>query len=747
MQERGDLVKDRSGAWTRGPSLDWDVLPARVEGAIESRISRLDEELREILTLAAVEGEVFTAQVVARVLESAERSLLRMLSRELGERHKLVQEERHERTGRGQITRYRFGHQMFQRYLYDDLVEAERRLLHGEVGKALETVHEEKSDEMIVRLARHFDEAGNHEKAATYLLAAGDQARALYANDEAIDHYQRTLEHLRILRDDERLARTWMRLGLTYHHAFDYQRSRQAYDQGFAVWQRVRVNPREHQVGATVRVRQASPYTLDPSNIQHESSFIWVRQLFSGLVATDDKGTIVPDVARKWEIRADGHTYVFHLHKEARWSDGQPLTAGDFILAWRQALAPQAPDRLAHRLYDIQHAKALHQGQLADEDQLGLNAPDDHTLIIKLEQPTSYFLQVLATPFLRPVPKHLVSKFGDDWADPQRIVTNGPYVIASWSPGKAASLTRNPYYHGVFEGNVGQVEVKITEMIDHWQEAIADYGRGGVDVLEGTMFPGDAFRVARLQLGESYFNIPQGVTFSVRFNPSVWPVDDVRLRRALAMAIDRDHFVHTLALEQAVPAHGGWVAPGLPGHSPDIGLGFNPIAAQRLLAEAGYPEGEGLPELEMVWPDYPTNREQGNYLAEIWKEHLGVTIQPLYLPFYEWDKRIHSEPAAIHAFGWRADYPDPDNFLRSGSGRAIRKDEKFQAIIEEARRTMDQQKRLALYRQADKLLMDKALIIPLTYNLTHYFVSSRVRKFPATLRWQDIIINTDSEGR
>jgi oligopeptide transport system substrate-binding protein len=263
-----------------------------------------------------------------------------------------------------------------------------------------------------------------------------------------------------------------------------------------------------------------------------------------------------------------------------------------------------------------------------------------------------------------------------------------------------------------------------------------------LDLLQVTLFPGDALSATKAQFGENYLNISNWNTSAMSFNSRIPPLDDVRLRRALAMAIDRDHFLHSLVMEQEVPAYGGWVPPGLPGHSPDAGLPFNPDLARRLMVEAGYPEGRGLTDLEMVWPDYPASIEQGSYLSRIWKERLGVTIQPLHLPPYEWAKRLYSGPPAISHVGWLADYPDPANFLLRPFN-AKQGHERFMAIIDDAAITIDQKTRLALYRQADKLLMDEAYIVPLFYGLGHYLVSSRVRKFPTTLRWRDFIVDPE----
>jgi tetratricopeptide (TPR) repeat protein len=194
MQERGDLVYDEQGRWIQGPALDWETLPARVEGVIEKRIHRLSEELREALIVASVEGEDFTAQVIAGVQATSERQLVRQLTRELDKQHRLVQEQGVERVGRRRLSLYRFRHNLFQRYLYNNLGESERAFLHEDVGNVLEELYGEQADEIAVQLARHFVEAGLDNKALGYLIQAGDAAYRQYANTEAVAHYTRALE-------------------------------------------------------------------------------------------------------------------------------------------------------------------------------------------------------------------------------------------------------------------------------------------------------------------------------------------------------------------------------------------------------------------------------------------------------------------------------------------------------------------------------------------------------------------------
>jgi len=194
MKERGDLVKDEEGRWIEGPMLNWGTLPTRVEGVIEERIGRLEEDLRETLTVASVEGEDFTAEVIARVRDIDERGLVRRLSRELDKQHRLVLAQGRQRVNRQRLSLYRFRHSLFQRYLYNSLDEVEREFVHEDVGTALEELYGEQVYEIAPQLARHFLEAGDEERALPYVMQAGHQAQRAYANEEAIHYFRTALE-------------------------------------------------------------------------------------------------------------------------------------------------------------------------------------------------------------------------------------------------------------------------------------------------------------------------------------------------------------------------------------------------------------------------------------------------------------------------------------------------------------------------------------------------------------------------
>jgi predicted ATPase len=219
MQERGDLRRDAAGQWIEGSAINWNTLPARVEGVIEKRIQRLEKELRNILTIASVEGETFTAEVVARVQQLNERGLVQRLSQELDKQHRLVTAQILAWLGPQRLSLYRFRHQLFQQYIYHNLAEMERAYLHEAVGNVLEAIYGEQTEQVAVQLARHFEQAGLIEKAVTYLLQAGKRAGRLSANQEAIAHVTKGLVLLERLPETHERAQQELELQIALGNA------------------------------------------------------------------------------------------------------------------------------------------------------------------------------------------------------------------------------------------------------------------------------------------------------------------------------------------------------------------------------------------------------------------------------------------------------------------------------------------------------------------------------------------------
>lgn len=235
MQERGDLVQDENGNWIEGSSLDWEVLPARVEAVIKERTDRLDPELQGILAVASVEGEVFTAQVVAEVQELAERSSLRSLSEELEKRHRLVRGLEEIHTRQRTLSRYRFGHVLFQEYIYGRLSPGERRLMHGDVATALEKLYDGQLDEMAAQLGHHFYKAGHFDRAFPYFVTAAKRVARIHANDDAIRHYTQAIELAdKVSLDDVSLADIHRGRGLVYETSGKFESARTDLEKGLS---------------------------------------------------------------------------------------------------------------------------------------------------------------------------------------------------------------------------------------------------------------------------------------------------------------------------------------------------------------------------------------------------------------------------------------------------------------------------------------------------------------------------------
>ncbi len=743
LQERGDLVLDRQGCWQEGPSLHWDALPARVEGVIEERIQRLDPALRDMLAVASVEGDDFVAQVIAQVQGMSEREALRVLSKDLEKRHHLVREQAEVQVGSQVLSHYRFEHSLFQQYLYNRLGAGERRLLHGQIGHLLEEFHQGHVDEFCVQLARHYAEAHDHDKAVYYLLRAGDQARSLYAHQEAIAYYQRALDFLREQGQFQRAARTLMKLGLTYIIAFDFPHARAAYEEGFALWQRS--GEGAPQAGLPMaphafRTASAAPETLDPALAAESVSSRLVEQLFRGLVEHSPEGDVMPDLARSWDVLEDGRRYVFHLHTDATWSDGTAVTAADFEFAWRRVLDPATGSESARMLYDVRGAREFHAGRVRDAGSVGVRARDAGTLEVELEGPTSYFLQLLTYPALCAVPRHVVQTYGAEWTHPANIVTNGPFRMRDWQQGQYMVLARNADYRGRFSGNLQQAQVHF---IPDPQDRLSLYEADRLDVLVLQTPAAPERDWTRQRHAEEYVSGPSLSTVFLSLAAARPPLNDARVRRALAMAVNRESLADVLARGFASPALGGLVPPGMPGHSSKIGLPFDPAGARQLLAEAGYPAGRGFPHLVGRTTRVTVTTD---YLKSQWRENLGIEVEWQGVSYSELSDLLAAEQPALIVDGWIADYPDPDDFLRVGvqTYQPSWRHSVYERLVEDARRATDQRQRLELYVQADRILVEEAVIVPISYSRLHLLIKPWVTRFPmSTIKYwffKDVVL-------
>jgi oligopeptide transport system substrate-binding protein len=346
---------------------------------------------------------------------------------------------------------------------------------------------------------------------------------------------------------------------------------------------------------------------------------------------------------------------------------------------------------------------------------------------VELEEPTGYFLHLLATFF--PVPRHVIEAHGEAWTKVGNIVTNGPFRLEAWQPDESLVLIRNPEYHGRFTGNVERVELCL---LPEWSARLALYEADRLDVLSlYRLPPPERERVRQRHPGE-YISVPELATFYIRFDVSRPPFDDPQVRRAFVLATDRERLADVVLRGYEFPATGGFVPPGMPGHSAGIGLPYDPGQARQLLAEAGFPGSRGFPRVEALVPDPLVSRSE--YLQAQWRESLGVEIPWESREWSLFRDRMDREPPHLSLTGWGADYPDPDNFLRASPIRRYTrwKNGAYDRLVEEARRLTDQGKRMELYQQADRILVEEAPIMPLTYPQEGLLVKPWVRKYPTS---------------
>lgn len=720
-------------------------LPAAVSEAIESRLRHLDENAQQALQVGAILGREFDLDLLQATWRKDEAATLEALDILL--RRRFVDE------GKGLLGRdYAFHHHQIREVVYAGIPVRHRQHLHSQAGKAMETLYESNLETVAGELAFHFGQGRKVDKAlepsaVRYLLLAGDQARLAYAHQEAIEYYSEALELQKEQGEYEQAARTLMKLGLAYHTVSQFEQARQAFDEAFAVRKREAMRPRAAPLPPAphpLRLPWYEPVTLDPTLASDTYSVGVVSHLFSGLVELSPEMDVMPDVAHSWEISEGGRRFTFHLRDDVHWSDGVPVTAHDFEYAWKRALDPRTASPNASILLDLRGAQALQTGDAEQRDSLGAHALEPLTLEVELEEPVGYFLHLLTSEATSPVPRHAVEKYGEGWAQPGRIVSNGPFLLADWHPGQSMRLVRNPRYHETFSGNVHEVALFLLPAVR--SEELEMYDSGELDVA--TVHDPPVVELARRRHPGEYVSFPMLSTLHVGFDVSRPPFDDPRVRHAFVLAVDKQEMADVHLGGQVFPATGGFVPPGMPGHSPGIGLPYDPEQARQLLNEAGYPNGRGFPSVEALAPGLRIDeRVETRQLEAYWRDNLGLEFNWRPLEARAWRHRLSTDPPHLYLVATMAEYPDPDDFLRASPfrRRTSWRNDAYDSLVEAARHETELGRRIELYRQADAILVEEAPIMPIYYDRGHMLVKPWVTRFrTSSLRWygywNDVII-------
>jgi ABC-type transport system substrate-binding protein/class 3 adenylate cyclase len=674
LVERG-ILQRQNGRWDLAVEPDELAIPALIQGALQARLDRLDPTTRDVLNYAAVTGRAFGQPLLERLVERDE--LQRALT-ELQRLDLIVEKSRRP------APEFRFRHGLVQEVAYASLVETKLKKLHRKVGEALEEIYAEPPEEPpYTVVARHFSEADVPEKAAEYLLKAGDLARAIYADQEALEHYKKARTFLARLQDERRARDTLFKMALTYHLAFDFEKAEEMYDEAFCC----RVDEeRDHIPTERIETSTPRPGSLAPGDIYTTESWAFAQHLFRGLLLVDSELNVVPAMADNMRVSSDGTQYLFRLKEGVRWSDGEPLTAEDFAFAWQSMRDEQT--LTAFLMEDVEAAEAL----------------DERTLEIRLREPRGYFPYLLSQPWAFPWPRHICRELGEDWRKPENIVGNGPFVLAEWHEDHAVLLA-NPHWVGP-RGNVGEVHVSFgletADEIDAWREGRFDtirIYRKGVTEAPDTLVE----IVPELTVQFLGFNV-HGPVFA-----------NALVRKAFSHAVDRERLVEQTESLHRAATLGGAIPPAMPGHSHRVAPEYNLELAKTLLAEAGYPEGRGLPELELALAS--THRAHAGTVLTEGFTALGAQVHIREVEGKLGPTEVGDSDLWMH--GWTADYPDPDGFFR-GFFRMpwpFYRDEELEEMLAEARSLKDQGERLRIYHQVDQLwVSEHAAILPLSYS-------------------------------
>jgi oligopeptide transport system substrate-binding protein len=465
-----------------------------------------------------------------------------------------------------------------------------------------------------------------------------------------------------------------------------------------------------------VFVNGAEPETLDPHIVTGQPEIRIAESLFEGLTSRDGAGHIVPGIAERWEISPDGRTYTFHL-RDAVWSNGDPLTSADFLASWQRALDPATASGYADFYSYIVNAEAYNAGTLKDFSQVGVTAPDAHTLKVTLNYPTPFFLDICAFSTLAPVHLASLRQWGNDWLKPGKLVSDGPYTLAAWRINDRVVLQKNSRYW-----NAAHVAFNRIDALSIQSPATAFnlFYSGVVDLtMDKSMVP--AFFIDVLRTKPYYHAHTILGTYFYRFNVTRKPFDDPRVRRALALAIDKRRIVERITRAGEEPA-GSLTPPGFTGYEAPPGLGYDPAKARALLAEAGYPGGQGFPAASILYSATGAQNAQiATEIQAIWRENLGIEVD---LRAQEWKVYLNSLAGLDYAIGqssWVGDYPDPNTFLDCfvtgrGNNRTGWSSPAYDGLLADARREADPVRRMAILHQAEALLVDEAApVIPLYY--------------------------------
>lgn len=474
------------------------------------------------------------------------------------------------------------------------------------------------------------------------------------------------------------------------------------------------------------------PETIDPALNSAVDGANMIITAFECLLLVDEDYSIIPGQAESYEISDDQLTYTFHLRDGLKWSDGSDLTANDFVYAWKRVADPEVAAPYADTV--LWMVKGFDEAMAGDKDALAVSAPDDKTFVVELSTPCPYFLSLAAFATLSPVCEAVVSQNPDTWAvNPETYVSNGPFHVTEWVPGERIVMSRNENYNGGWDKSKIVADTLTFLLIEDSSAAYTAYNSGTSLFIKDVPTDEIPSLTPADQGGDFYVDAMAG-TYYISLNTQKEPFTDPNVRKALSLAIDREYVASVLMQGTYAPAY-NFVGPGITdddgttpfmdkanGGKPYISEDYeaNLAEAKQLLADAGYPDGEGFPTITYSTNDAGYHKVLAEYLQQVWQDELGITLN---IDVVEWSSFTPQRRAGNYEIarnGWVCDYNDPTNLLElleTGNGNNDGKYSSavFDGALADACATTDPAERFAALHKAEDAAMNDAAMIPVAY--------------------------------
>lgn len=484
------------------------------------------------------------------------------------------------------------------------------------------------------------------------------------------------------------------------------------------------------------------PEDLDPHIATGVPEHNIITALLEGLVSEHPRSLEPqPGIAERWTISDNGLVYTFHIRANARWSNGDAVTADDFVWSWQRLLSPEFGAEYAYQLYPVKNARAFNQQKLDSFEDVGVKALDPRTLQVTLEFPTPYFLSLLAHYSTFALHPPTLLKFGEmtsrgtPWTRPGNFVGNGPFTLHSWRLNYLIEVRKNPAY---WDASLVRLNAIRFYPIDDAQTEERMFRTGALHVTSTT--PPEKISVYQADYPQLISISPYLGTYFYRFNVTRPPLNDSRVRRALSMTVDRSAIIKAVTKGGQLPAF-SFTPPGTKGYSPPAGgLEYDPGAARKLLAEAGYAGGESFPELELLYNTSDAHRRIAEAIQQMWQQALGIQVRLANTDWKVYLSRTNALDYDISRAGWIGDYPDPNTFLDvmvtgNGNNRTGWSNRQYDELIRLAATQSDPQQRYRTFARAESILDREAPLLPI---YTYTLVSLRV---PSVKGWYSNILD------